>query len=558
MKKIAKKLILYYLTFVIVKSIISYFIPAPSAFSDEYIYAKLARSVFYDSGFLINGIKTNTFLPLYPALLSLSYSFDRMIVIYPVMKVLNSIISSLIIFPAFLIAKEFFNNNKALKLAILISLLPSNFIFSSYILAENLFYPLFLFSIYFIYKTYTSQKIRWPVLAGIFIGLTYLTKIIGIILFAVVILVFLFKLLKREKVNFFHVLLVFLISLSIIAPWLIRNYYIQKTPFGGYTTELYSVFQLKDFLPKFIVQSVIYLGLLIISTGILFPMLISKKIFDREFIAFSATALMSIFLVILVGANHNLLIPLNISYDFPGKHLPWLGGRLIGRYVDVILPLIIILGAICIKEKISIKKTILFSMIMIFSSQAIFSQLFPVNNISTVHIGVLDYLITNFTSFKIGIFPMNLIAISALFGVIPFILYKIKFNFNKIMVLFSILFILVNIANFTLIHTNSKLFWYKGEQMQLGIWLDSYDPELSNILIDKRDCTGRILKLNQSSLCEPSGISTIIGFWLNDHIIVDDPDDLENIDFIISKHEFPLPIVKSSKDNLYIYSLKEN
>jgi len=558
MKKIVKKLILYYLIFVIVKSIISYFIPSPSAFSDEYIYAKLARSVFYDSGFIINGIQANTFLPIYPSILSISYFFDRMIISYPIMKILNSVMSSLIIFPAFLIAKEFFNNNRSLKLAVLISILPSNFIFSSYLLAENLFYPLFLFSVYFIYKTYTSQKIQWPILAGIFIGLTYLTRIIGIILFGVVILVFLFKLIKREKINFFHILLIFLIAASIMAPWLIRNYFIQKAPLGGYTAEVLTVLQLTKFLPRFIVQFILYSGLLVISTGILFPMFISKKIFNKKFITFTATALSSIFLALLVGANHNLTISLSVLFDIPAKHLSWLGGRLIGRYIDAVLPLIIILGMICIREKVSFKKTILFSGILIFASQTIFSQLFPVNHISTAHLGTLNLLITNFTSSSIGIFPINLILIAIILGIIPFILYKIKFNFNKIITLFSILFILVNLTNFALIHTNTNTYWYKGEQMQLGIWLDSYDLEVSNVLFDKRDCTGRILKLDQSSLCEPSGVSTIIGFWLNDNIIVENPDNLENIDFIISRHEFPFPIVKSSKDNIYIYSLKGN
>ena len=93
--------------------------------------------------------------------------------------------------------------------------------------------------------------------------------------------------------------------------------------------------------------------------------------------------------------------------------------------------------------------------------------------------------------------------------------------------------------------------------MQLGIWLDSYDPEVSTVLFDKRDCTNLLLKLNQSSICQPSGASTIIGTWLNDDIIVDYPDNLENVDFIISRHDFPYKIIKSSKDNIYIYSLRE-
>ena len=197
MKKILKKLILYYLIFVVVKGILSYLIPAPSAFSDSYIYMKLARSFFFDSNFVINNIPTTHYLPLYPIVLSFSYFFKQMNIIYPVMKLINVVISSLVIFPAYFLSKEFFNSKKSLTIAFLISLLPSNFIFSSFILAENIFYPLFLFSIYFIYKSITVKRIIWPILAGISLGLTYLSKINGIILFGTLGVLFLYKLLKK-------------------------------------------------------------------------------------------------------------------------------------------------------------------------------------------------------------------------------------------------------------------------------------------------------------------------------------------------------------------------
>ncbi len=93
--------------------------------------------------------------------------------------------------------------------------------------------------------------------------------------------------------------------------------------------------------------------------------------------------------------------------------------------------------------------------------------------------------------------------------------------------------------------------------MQLGIWLDSYDPEPSKILFDERDCTTKIEK-TKPSICEPSKSATIIGFWLNDDITIGPPNNLENFDFLISRHEMPLKLIKASNDNIYIYSLEEN
>ncbi len=552
MKKIVKWLVLYYLIFVIVKAIISYLIPAPSAFSDEYIYAKLARSFFYNFDFTVHNIAANSSNPLYFILLSPAYIFNKMIFIYPVMKFINVLVSSLIIFPSYLLSREFFSSKDSLKISIIVSLLPSNFIFSSYLLTENLFYPLFLFSIYFIYKSLNSKKLIWPILAGIFISLTYLSKILGIVLFVVLIVMFLFKLIKKEKTCLANIFIIFLIAVLIVSPWIIKNYIVNTNLLGYYTAEISTIFKLHQFLFKYVIQFILYIGLLITSAGIFFPMLISNKIFNKKIITFSILALTSILFVLTAAANHNIKVDSNAPIDVPAKHISWLAGRLVGRYIDVVLPLMIILGFICIREKISLKKTIIFSSLLLFFSQAVLSQLFPVNHISTAYLGVLNYLLLLLTKF-----PANIIIIGTVLWIIPFIFYKIKLNFQKTFSLFALFFILLNILNFTLIYYNSNEFWYKGEQMQLGIWMDSYDPKISTILFDNRDCTSDLRKLDQTTLCQPSGSTTIIGFWLNDNIIVANPDNLEDVDYIISRHEFNLPLIKSSKDNVYIYSLEE-
>ena len=73
------------------------------------------------------------------------------------MKIINTTISSLTLISAYLIAKEFFNKKESILLAISIGLFPNIFSFSPYMMSENLFYPLFLFTIYLILKSY--QKI---------------------------------------------------------------------------------------------------------------------------------------------------------------------------------------------------------------------------------------------------------------------------------------------------------------------------------------------------------------------------------------------------------------
>jgi len=134
-----------------------------------------------------------------------------------------------------------------------------------------------------------------------------------------------------------------------------------------------------------------------------------------------------------------------------------------------------------------------------------------------------------------------------------FVIYnKRNISLNIILKMFIIFFLLVSLLNYGLTYYNSNI-WYNGEQMQLGLWLNDYDPKISNILIDERDCTGKISKEDQSSLCEPSKISTIIGFWLNDNIKIGDISNLENVDYVITKHNMDLELVKESESGIMVY-----
>src|SRR3989344_1030948 len=447
MKKLIKNLIFAYLIIVIVKSILTYIIPAPSAFSDGYIYAKLARSFFLDQNFVLHGSIYNHYLPLYSIVLSPAYLLGKMSLIYPAMKIINSIISSLIIFPAFYLAKEFISPNKAFYTSLLISFLPSNLIFSSYLLSENIFYFLFLLSIYLIYKSSTTNSLYYPVFAGMGVGLTYLAKINGIALFAVLGTLFLYNLIKKEKTYLRNIVLTGIIALLVISPWIIRSYNIEGTLFGGYSSEAATILDINEFILKFIIQFLLYSGLLVISTGIIFPMLITRKIFNKKTLTFSVIALSSIFFILLIAS---------------------------------------------------------------------------------------------------------------ILALVPLIIYKLKLDFKKIIVLFSVFFVLVSLLNFSMIYYNSNTFWYKGDQVQLGIWLDSYDPERSIILFDERDCTERILKEDQRSICEPSSGFSILGFWLNDDLKAGDPET-EDFDFLISKHELTtLKKVKSSSTGIHIYKNESN
>ncbi|MFH1210836.1 MAG: hypothetical protein V1645_02875, partial [archaeon] len=64
------KLVLFFVLLVILKAVIIPFIPAPSAPSDDYMYAKMAQSFFDHGTFSVDGVPTHQYPPLYPIMIS--------------------------------------------------------------------------------------------------------------------------------------------------------------------------------------------------------------------------------------------------------------------------------------------------------------------------------------------------------------------------------------------------------------------------------------------------------------------------------------------------------
>ena len=558
MKSITKKLILILFVIIILKIILSSFVFSPSAFSDEYTYSKMARSFFYSQEFTIHEVPTRQYLPLYPIILSISYLFKDMQIVYLVMKIINSIISSLIIIPSFLLAKEFISEKKALITALIISIYPANFSFSPLIMAENLYYPLFLFSIYFIYKEFTENKYKWSILSGISIALTTLTKINGIILIPILLILYLYKIINRKFI--FKSAVISIASFVILMiPWLLRN----LSLFGSSTTSIfggYSAYLEKTTFsfPSFLMWLIIYTGIIIISTGFIYSLLNIiqfKNQKNEKLTYFRLIVFISTLLTLIIAANATAHSPKIIE-----TLIKWLTWRPITRTIDVIAPLIIINGMINIDNINKIKrKTMVFiftiiSIIFLITTQITFFQLLPFNNISLVLLGIINKGLWNLMNNPlINSFIFLIILISPLF-LIYILSFKNKINFKNVVIITILFFSMSSIANYTLISYNANKYWYNDDQMQLGIWLNKYDEGKSTVLIDNKN-EGRILKIGQTGLYEKNQLNntvTKIGFFMNNRIVIGNINNTIEMDYIISKNRLNLPIMKNEKD-IFIY-----
>lgn len=555
MKQSTKYLIALFIIIVAVKLIITAFVPSPTVFADEYLYSKMARSLFIDHNFMNNGLPTHEYLPLYPIVISLAYIFQNSALVYFFMKSINVVLSSLIIFPIFFLAKDFLTRKKALFISFLISIIPMSFSISNYVMAENLFYPLIAFSVYFLYKSLKSNKrIDW-IVSGIFVGLTLITKTTALAIVPIAFILFLFR-----KTKFTNILIHYIIVLIIALPWIIRNIHHFGFNFitllGGDTVKLATESALWIKGATFLNIFILHLGFLLLASGIIFGIyyfLPYKK----------STKLNNLYLIISIAAMFFVLGSTLITYSIPSSYdSPFFlfKGRILGRIMDSVLPFIILVGFINFnkREKApSAKPFILSSVLLLFSSQLFVENLIPVNNQSLTLFGLISlatrFITSGIRDFSYILIPFLIFALILI--IISLIVYSVQKN-KKLTAIFVIsFFILSSLGSFAITAYSSNN-WYKNEQIQLGLEIDKLTDKNDIILYDKRDCRNyndqeKDIKTDLCEIYVDGRAMAISGFFINKNIIVTDIN--QEADYIVSKHKLDLPIIKKTSNEIYLY-----
>ena len=575
MKNNLKFLIILYFVLVIIKILIASSTPMSTAFSDDYQYLKMARSFFFDQNFNIHGIDFNYFPPLYPILISITHFFNDSLNIYFFIKVINALLSSLIIIPVYFLAKEFLSEKYSKILTLIIALLPSNFTYTSYILTENLFYSLFMFSIYFIYKVLVYGKNLNIILAGLFTGLTLLTRIHGIVILALLSILFLLDLLKK-KINY-KLIIIALIAFIIFLPWFVNN--LLNEQYAIEATNIISRGSIFNSIYPLIVWLITYAGGLILSSLIIFPlfMVYNNKNINFKLKKFSLLVYISIIATLLIAVNHHLR---SEKYFYKLNDFIFFSGKLIGRYIDFVIPLIMILGFIYLidykknlnkKGKKILNISIILTIITLIASLHFLSRsLFLPNNPSLTWIGglkqVIDYLFYSRNLFNVindvnpGITLASYIIIPLLLILIVFLItkYLIRLNLSKIFILIVLFLISINLINGAITYYNANS-WYETPQVQLSLWLNDYDKDkISDIMLDER-YSGGLKKNNQTMLYirTEDSVYTILGYWLNDNIVIGNVNNFNNVNYIISRDEnLNFELIKESNNGIYVYKVR--
>ncbi|MFZ3147622.1 MAG: glycosyltransferase family 39 protein [Methanothrix sp.] len=168
-------LVISFCILVLLKVILSLRFHSPWILWDEVVYSAVAADIFGS---------TYPALPrAYPLLISVAYLFsENKIIIYHIILFINSILSSLIVFPSYFILNKYCPKDFSFMGAITIATLPSLTLYTFVIMTENLFVPLFISSIWFLLEAYETEKPFWIILAVSSVSLLFFTRHSGILM----------------------------------------------------------------------------------------------------------------------------------------------------------------------------------------------------------------------------------------------------------------------------------------------------------------------------------------------------------------------------------------
>jgi hypothetical protein len=257
-----------YFLFVLLRFSVTLLFEDPLIFGDELTYRYLAYSFYkYHNFYAIKnyGHVENMSNVLYSIAISPAFIFGNNF--YIATKLINCLLINSVIFPSYVIMRQFVSARKALYTSVVVMFLPF-FNIANYMMTENLYFPLFLWCFLIAYKYLTTRKIRLFILAVLLFLLLFFTKptaIILVIAYIVTSFVILFVLKRHsreQKQLIIRAIVVFITLFSIV--YLFKEQLQIHKMFGAYSSGMWSLASKWDFSAflshNFIVMSTSYLA----------------------------------------------------------------------------------------------------------------------------------------------------------------------------------------------------------------------------------------------------------------------------------------------------------
>jgi len=349
---------------VLVKIIISLFFRYPWIFADETVYAETARNILQGE-FFSHLTYCQTYPPGYSLFLSPAYIVsENPFTSYHVMLTINAIITSSIVFPAYFLLNKFCPKFYSITGSLFIGILPSAIAYTFVVMSENLFIPLFFFSIWFLIEFFDSRSIWWGFLSGFSLFLLFFTRTLGVAMIFGFFVALLYYIIRQQGSRDFYTILkdVSFPVAGFCVPVILWSYY--KLNIGGnvisaYKNEEYLV-SISSVLSGY-EPSIQYLQLmlhelefLILSSYlILFTfaiywiiILIHRGMDENQGLEnISLLAFQSSALYVFVSSLITVGITVVHMFNALDKGF-FLSYQIFGRYIDPLVPIIVLVGLI--------------------------------------------------------------------------------------------------------------------------------------------------------------------------------------------------------------------
>ena len=560
MKSAYKWMLLTFGVISIIKIALSYFVAAPTIFADEYVYSKMAEGIHQKLFADWDSPIEMAYPPAYPILISFAYFFDNMAVVYFIIKILNALMSTTILIPAYLLFREFFDEKISRNGALLVAVAPFSFATAPYIMSENLFAPLFLASTYLILKALNENRTLYPILAGVFTGLTILTRYIGFVLLIGAIT----GLLSRENrlAKLKKLVIAAFVAAVIVLPFIVLSYFSGEAVTDLVSSTIVANKSSNGLLFNtlaFILWGMAHAAyLLLASGGLLWLYALTAQGKDEKGKSLVLITFTMIFSMILVLSKRALNLGVKEITPFA-----WLPGRIIGRYIDFFIPLIIVIGyfGLMRKDKETAPSTLtltLASLILFAGSLLFYFPLFPFNNLSLSFFGAvktgLEYFLSGNLVFDY-VSPTTLLLVSAstisVLWIFRQLMKKSVLTAKRVFVATLVFFLISSSVSYGATMYNSQK-WNNDEQMILGRYINELEGG-GRLLFDERNCKDRITMGNETSLCRKNGSGNFIGFWTKREIIVTSVEEARKGDLVVTRESLDYSLIKETSGGIKLY-----
>jgi hypothetical protein len=148
----------------------------PVIFGDEVLYWEMARSFHRFGNFNMDLIPGHLPTVLYSLVISPAFIWHPPRTEYLVVKIISSLLMASAVFPAYGLGREFLDRKWSLLVALLTALAPGG-IYSAVVMAESLFFPMFVLTVWLGFRTLDSGRIFDAVIAGSLLAIGFYVKI---------------------------------------------------------------------------------------------------------------------------------------------------------------------------------------------------------------------------------------------------------------------------------------------------------------------------------------------------------------------------------------------